>query len=387
MKQKYMRFTIILLSILCLLYPISAPCYAVVTPDNDAVTVSAKSAILIDQTTGTVLYEKNADEKMPPASITKIMTMLLVMEALDAGKITLSDPVTGSENAASMGGTQIWLEVGETFTVDEMLKACAIASANDASMALAEFVGGSETAFVAMMNEKAKALGMENTVFVNPTGLDANGHLSTARDISIMSRELLSHPAITNYTTVWMDSLRGGEMGLVNTNKLVRFYNGCTGLKTGTTDGAGSCLSASATRDNLSLIAVVMGCKTSKERFADARALLDYGFASFEQYTPTLPEDLPKTIPVTGGMALSVRIKPGEMTGVLLRKGESASVTIDTAYAQSMQAPIHAGDELGTITYRREDETICQIPLLAAEEVEALSFIRALAKLFYHLWQ
>lgn len=358
-----------------------------ITLTEDAVTVSAKSAILIDQNTGTVLFEKNADEKMPPASITKIMTMLLVMEALDDGKISLSDSVSGSENAASMGGTQIWLEVGETFTVDEMLKACAVASANDASMALAEFIGGSETAFVAMMNQKAAELGMENTTFVNPTGLDADGHLSTARDIAIMSKELLSHPLITNYTTIWMDSLRDGQMGLVNTNKLVRFYKGCTGLKTGTTDGAGSCLSASATRDNLSLIAVVMGCTTSKERFADARTLLDYGFASYEQYSPTLPEDLPQSLPVTGGMALNVELTAQQPDDILLRKGESNSIEAKIAIAESAAAPIAQGDELGVVTYQKDGETVCEVPILAASAVDALNFQNAWKNLWRSLWE
>lgn len=378
--------TAVSVSIICTVSPLIPKAYAAPAPESN-ISVSAKSAILIDQTTGTVLYEKNADEQMPPASITKIMTMLLVMEALDSGKIALTDPVTGSENAASMGGTQIWLEVGETFSVDEMLKACAIASANDASMALAEFVGGSESGFVSMMNEKAKLLGMKNTTFINPTGLDAPGHVSSARDIAIMSRELLKYPLITNYTTVWMDSLRDGQMGLVNTNKLVRFYNGCTGLKTGTTDGAGSCLSASATRDGLSLIAVVMGCKTSKERFADARTLLDYGFASFEQYTPALPEDLPQSIPVTGGMQLSVKIKSLSTDGVLLKKGESSSVTVDVTYAQAAEASIGAGDELGSVIYKLNGTVICQIPLVAAEDVEALGFVNAFEDLFLSLWK
>ncbi len=358
-----------------------------ITPSTDAVEVSAKSAILIDQTTGTVLFEKNADEKMPPASITKIMTMLLVMEALDSGKISLSDEVVGSENAASMGGTQIWLEVGESFSVDEMLKACAVASANDASMALAEFVGGSESEFVGMMNQRAAELGMKNTTFINPTGLDADGHLSTARDIALMSRELLMHDKITEYTTIWMDSLRDGQMGLVNTNKLVRFYKGCTGLKTGTTDGAGSCLSASAERNGLSLIAVVMGCTTSKERFADARALLDYGFAGFEQYSPQLPEDLPQNIPVIGGMELNVAVTAEKPDGVLLRKGESAGIEVAVTCADHAQAPVKEGDELGMITYRQGEEIVCETPLLAAASVEALTFGNALRSLFSGIWK
>lgn len=362
---------------------LSLPLWSILPVSADDLQLSAPSAILIDQASGTVLYEKNADEAMPPASITKIMTMLLVMEAIEQGKLSLTDPVTGSENAASMGGTQIWLEVGETFTVDELLKACAIASANDASMALAEHIGGSESAFVAMMNEKAAALGMSHTVFKNPTGLDADGHLSTARDIALMSKALLGYPKITEYTTVWMDSLRDGKMELVNTNKLVRFYNGCTGLKTGTTDGAGSCLSASATRDGLSLIAVVMGCKTSKERFADARTLLDYGFAGFEQYTPNLPEDLPNELPVQNGMQPTVSVTADEPQSILLKKGGSAEITTEISVNESITAPIALGDILGSVTYRSKDDTICKIPLLAGSDVQPLNFKNALRSLFY----
>lgn len=387
MFRLFRHTSALLLALLICASVLLLPAFALPAPNPNAVAVSAKSAILIDQNTGTVLFEKNADEKMPPASITKVMTMLLTMEALDSGKLTLSDQVTGSENAASMGGTQIWLEVGETFTVDEMLKACAVASANDASMALAEHIGGSESAFVTMMNERAKQLGMENTTFINPTGLDADGHVSTARDIALMSRELLKHPKITEYTTIWMDSLRGGEMGLTNTNKLVRFYKGCTGLKTGTTDGAGSCLSASATRNDLSLIAVVMGCTTSKERFADARALLDYGFASFEQYTPVLPEDIPQTIPVTGGMALHAAVKPGELRGVLLKKGDSAAIAVEVTCAERLIAPVTEGEEVGQILYKKGDEEICHVPLLAAETIDSLTFSRAFRQLLILLWK
>ncbi len=367
-----------------LLTPLSA--FAAITPQNRAVEVSAVSAILIDQNTGTVLYEKNADEKMPPASITKIMTMLLTMEALEAGKITLEDAVTGSENAASMGGTQIWMEVGERFTVDELLRAAAIASANDASMALGEYIGGSEQEFVAMMNEKAASLGMKNTVFQNPTGLDAPGHLSTARDIALMSKALLGYPNITKYTTVWMDSLRNGQMGLNNTNKLVRFYEGCTGLKTGTTDGAGSCLSASATRGELSLIAVVMGCKTSKERFADARTLLDYGFSAYERFTPALPEDIPQTVPVIGGMQLSVPIQAPAPDGILLHKGESSLIESEVTYAKDVHAPVQKGEELGQICYKLKEEVLLTLPLTAADEVAALDFKNALASLLRFLF-
>jgi len=242
--------------------------------------IPAKSAILMDQQSGRVLFEQNADEPVAPASITKIMTLLLVIEALEEGKISLEDKVVTSELAASMGGSQIWLEPGEEMTVDELLRAVAIASANDASVALAEHVAGSEPAFIERMNKRAAQLGMQNTRFLNCTGLDEEGHVTTARDVAIVSRELISHPMIIEYSTIWMDELRNGETQLVNTNKLVRFYPGATGLKTGTTSIAGSCLSATATRDGLSLVAVVMGAPNSDSRFAAARGLLDYGFAN-----------------------------------------------------------------------------------------------------------
>lgn len=280
----------------------------------------AKSVILIEGSTGKVLYEENADDKMPPASITKIMTLLLVMEALDAGKINLSDKVTASEHACSMGGTQIWLEPNEQMTVEELLKATAVVSANDAAVALGELIAGSESAFAFMMNEKAKSLGMKNTTFKNATGLDADGHLSTARDISIMSRELLKHRAITKYTTIWMDSLRDGKNELVNTNKLIRFYKGATGLKTGTTDGAGACLSASAARDGMELIAVTMGSANSKERFASARSLLDYGFSGFSVVKPKTEASLLKPVKVLGGVSENVEVYTDELTGTVVKK-------------------------------------------------------------------
>ena len=260
------------------------PVQAANTPQSSQaempVEVPAKSAILMEQSTGQVLCEMNADEQMPPASITKVMTLLLVMEAVESGRLSLEDTVTCSPHASSMGGSQIWLEVGEQMTVQDLIKATAVASANDASVALAEKVAGSEDAFVVMMNERAEQLGMTGTHFVNCTGLDAPGHLTTARDIATMSRILIQHPMIREYSSIWMDSLRGGETQLVNTNKLVRFYDGATGLKTGTTDGAGSCLAATATRNGLSLVAVSLGSATSDERFQSARNILEYGCAN-----------------------------------------------------------------------------------------------------------
>ncbi|MGN1320098.1 MAG: D-alanyl-D-alanine carboxypeptidase family protein, partial [Acutalibacteraceae bacterium] len=243
--------------------------------------IKAKSAILMEVNTGEILYEMNADEQMPPASITKIMSLLLVMEAVDRGELSLEDVITASEHACSMGGSQIWLEPGESMTVDDLLKAAVIASANDATVALGEQIAGSEEGFVSMMNERASQLGMTNTKFINATGLDADGHISTAHDVAIMSAELIKHDLIKNYSTVWMDTLRDGESELVNTNKLVRFYEGTTGLKTGTTSGAGYCLSATAERNGLSLVAVIMAGETSADRFNGAKKLLDYGFANY----------------------------------------------------------------------------------------------------------
>ena len=286
-----------------------------------ALSLPVKSAILIDQNTGTVRYEMNADEKLPPASITKIMSLLLFMEALDSGKIALTDTVTCSEAAAGFGGSQIWLKPGEEMTVDDLLKAVAVQSANDATVCLAEYVAGSEEAFVQLMNQKAAELGMENTNFACCAGLDNEGHYSTARDIALMSRALLRYPKITDYTTIWMDTLRNGATSLVNTNRLVRFYQGATGLKTGTTNGAGCCLSASASRDGLGLIAVVLGAGNSNDRFAAARALLDWGYANLAAVNITPPELEP--LAVIRGTAPTVELTaqpPAE--GIVIPKGQ-----------------------------------------------------------------
>ena len=286
-----------------------------------ALSLPVKSAILIDQNTGTVRYEMNADEKLPPASITKIMSLLLFMEALDSGKIALTDTVTCSEAAAGFGGSQIWLKPGEEMTVDDLLKAVAVQSANDATVCLAEYVAGSEEAFVQLMNQKAAELGMENTNFACCAGLDNEGHYSTARDIALMSRALLRYPKITDYITIWMDTLRNGATSLVNTNRLVRFYQGATGLKTGTTNGAGCCLSASASRDGLGLIAVVLGAGNSNDRFAAARALLDWGYANLAAVNITPPELEP--LAVIRGTAPTVELTaqpPAE--GIVIPKGQ-----------------------------------------------------------------
>ena len=346
----------------------------------------ARSAILIEQSTGRVLFEKNADEQLPPASITKVMTLLLVMEALDSGQIALGDMVTCSEHAQSMGGSQIWFKAGEQLSVDDLLKAAAISSANDASVALAEHVAGSEEAFVALMNEKAAQLGMTNTHFVNATGLDADGHLTTARDIAAMSRALLAYPKITEYSGTWMSELRGGATQLVNTNKLVRFYDGCTGLKTGTTDGAGSCLSASATRGGLSLIAVTLGSPTSAERFSAARGLLDYGFANYTSVElPPLEELAP--VPVRGGVAPQVGVLSETPGYVIVRTADKDAVKQDVTLLPDVQAPVETGQLLGRVVVHIEGSKLCEYDLVAADAVDRMTAPRALSMLLRALVQ
>ena len=344
-------------------------------------TITAKSAILMERSTGTVLFEHDADKQMPPASITKVMTLLLVFEAMDAGKFTMETEIVASEHACSMGGSQIWLEPGEAFTVNELLKAAAISSANDACVALGEAVSGSEETFVELMNERAAELGMKNTVFKNCTGLDAEGHLSTARDIAIMSAELLRHPEIKNYSTVWMDSLRGGKTELTNTNRLVRFYKGCTGLKTGSTDGAGCCLSASAERDGMELISVTLGSPNTDERFAAGRKLLDYGFANFALVKMTPPEEYLAPIPVAHGTAETVQPICEEPAAFLLKKGQEAGVEQSVYLPEKLEAPVKAGDVLGRVTVTLNGGEIGGYDIVAAEDVPRMGLFEALKKL------
>lgn len=347
--------------------------------------IPARSCILVSG--DTVLYEENADEPMPPASITKIMTLLLTFEALEAGQISLDQTVSCSDYAASMGGTQIWLEPGEEMALSDIIKATAVNSANDCAMVLAETVAGSEEAFVQKMNERAAELGMENTHFENPTGLDADGHLSTARDIAIMSVELLKHDGVTDYTTIWMDSLRGGETGLVNTNKLVRYYDGCTGLKTGTTDGAGSCLSATASRDGLSLIAVSMGSPTSDERFSACRTLLDYGFSAFESYTPQVEAGELPEVRVKNGVAGTVSPVLGEAPSLLVAKGKSGEVTRTISLPEEVEAPVEEGQKLGEITFALDGSQLAAISITAESAVPKMDFSTAIRMIFSMLFQ
>lgn len=347
-------------------------------------TITAKSAILMERSTGTVLFEHDADKQMPPASITKVMTLLLVFEAMDAGKFTMETEIAASEHACSMGGSQIWLEPGETFTVNELLKAAAISSANDACVVLSEAVSGSEEAFVELMNNRAAELGMKNTVFKNCTGLDAEGHLSTARDIAVMSAELLKHPEIKNYSTVWMDSLRDGKTELTNTNRLVRFYKGCTGLKTGSTDEAGCCLSASAERDGMELISVTLGSPNTDERFAAGRKLLDYGFANFALVKMMLPEEYLAPITVSHGTAETVQPICEEPAAFLLKKGQADAVEQSVYLPEKLEAPVKAGDVIGRVTVTLSGGEIGGYDIVAAEDVPRIGLFEALKKL---LWE
>ena len=347
--------------------------------------IPAKSALLMEMETGTVLYAANEHEALAPASVTKVMTLLLIMEAIDGGRIGWEDTVTASEEAAAKGGSQIYLKVGETMSVSDMVKAIAVSSANDCACAMAEHIAGSETAFVTMMNTRAKELGMENTNFVNCTGLDdepdAVDHKTSAYDIALMSRELMTkHPDIQKYTTIWMDTVRNGEFGLSNTNKLIRFYNGATGLKTGFTSGAGYCLSATAQRDELHLVAVVMGCATSKERLAACKQLLDYGFANYALVVPETQEDL--VVPVVLGKSDTVKALLSDSAPLLVDKGQRSAVTTQVELEPEVKAPVSKGQRLGTLTVRSGEQVLKEIPMVAADAVEKLSWWDIFGKVF-----
>ncbi len=339
--------------------------------------LAAPSAILMDASTGTVLYESNAHERLRPASVTKVMTLLLVMEALDDGRISWSDTITTSAAAAAKGGSQIYLEENEQLSFEEMLKAVVVSSANDCATALAEHVAGSEAAFVGMMNERAAELGMTDTHFVNCTGLDdeadAAEHLTTAWDIAIMSRELLKHSEIKKYTTIWMDTVRNGEFGLSNTNKLVRFYDGTTGLKTGYTSAAGYCLSASAERNGMELIAVVMHCSSSTDRFESAKALLNYGFSNYALVTPQ-PDGAIGSVRVVLGKADAITPVLESAEPILVDKALVSGVTTEIQIDESVAAPVEPGQALGRMVVYANGQTLAEIALVAPERVEALTF-------------
>ena len=346
-----------------------------------AVEISAPSAILMEKETGTVLFAKDEHKQLEPASVTKVMTLLLTMEAVDSGQLSYDTMVTGSAHACSMGGSQIWLKENEQLSVSDMLKAVCVVSANDCAVALAEAVAGSEDAFVERMNQRAEELGMADTVFKNATGLPAAGHVTSAYDIALMSRELiLNHPDIRQYTTIWMDTLRNGESQLVNTNRLVRFYEGATGLKTGSTDSALYCLSATAERDGMELIAVIMKGATSAQRFEDAQALLNHGFASYalRKIVPDAP--LPP-IPVELGSQATVQPVLAEGGALLLEKAKAGNLTQSVTLEEQVTAPVALGDRLGTLTVASGEEVVAEIPLLAGEEVPRVTYGQMLARL------
>ena len=345
--------------------------------------VTAPAAVLMEASTGRVLAEKEPHQQRPCASITKVMTLLLTFEAMEAGKLSLTDTLTASAHAASMGGSDIWLEEGEQMTVDDLIKATVIMSANDAAVVLAEAVSGSEEAFVARMNERAKELGMADTVFQNCNGLDEEGHVTSAYDVALMSRALLRFEKIRDYTLTWMDSVRNGETQLVNTNKLIRSYQGITGLKTGTTGQAGSCITATAERNGLSLIAVVLGADSTDHRFQDAAALLDYGFAGWKATVPEAPALEP--VPVARGMAPTVEAQVGESPSLLLEAAETGSVETEVLL-EELTAPIKAGDVIGTVRYSLGGEVLAEVDITAAGDVEAVTFVSALGYLFRGLF-
>ncbi len=380
MKQFFTAILTILLTFSLLPFSAFAESVSMVEENTEvSLNLPCKSAILIEQTTGQVLYSQNPDEPLPIASVTKIMTLLLTMEAMDKGIIKKDDLVPISEHAASMGGSQAYLEPGEEITVDDVLKAVFVSSANDGAVALAELISGSEDAFVAAMNDKAAALGMTNTLFCNPTGLDdgETGHAS-ARDVAIMSRELLAYDAVYPYSTIWIDSIRGGAFGLSNTNKLIRFYPGATGLKTGSTVKAKYCLSASAERNGLKLCAVVLAGDTSAQRFSAAKAMLDFGFAGYSYFTPEkvkLPE-----LRILGGT--KENLTPiCNADGILLAKSDAVGLTSSVKLEEEVQAPVTKGQQLGTVEYQKDGKTVFTLPILADEDVPTITFSAFLMRL------
>ncbi len=377
-RGSFMKKFIWLLVLLALFPCVSV--YAEVV-DNIPFDVDADSAVLMDFSTGRVLYAKNADLALPPASVTKIMTLLLFMEEVDAGNISLDEEISVSEYAASMGGSQVYLEPGETMRAEDMLKCVIIASANDAAVALAEKVAGSEEAFVARMNERAAELAMKNTHFENVTGLDddTTKHLTSAYDIALMSRELLKHDTIMKYSTVWMDTVRDGAFGLTNTNRLIRFYDGATGLKTGSTSRAGFCISATAKRDGMHLIAVIMGSDTRDIRNEAARQLLDYGFASYSIYENVGGETENAT--VIGGVKNSCAAEYPAYTA-LLPKGKNKNVQVEFLIDSDIPAPISIGERVGTVRYLLDGEVLYETDITAAEDVEKISFFKLFARMF-----
>ncbi len=385
MKRKATFVSVLLAAVLLFLLPtgISAENNAVRSAaDSTALYGEAKSVILIEAATGRVLYEHEADVRLPPASVTKVMTLLLIAEEIDRGTMKLTDTVQVSDNASHMGGSQVYLKAGEEMSVEDLLKSVIIASANDAATALAEQAAGSVEEFVIRMNQRAKELGMENTVFENPTGLDDStvDHKTTARDIAIMSRELMKHEFILNYTTIWMDTIRNGAFGLTNTNRLIRFYSGANGLKTGSTHQAGFCISAAAKRDGMQLIAVIMGAPNRDSRNVTAKRLLDYGFANYRYVFREAGDS--GEMKVLGGVSDNVKLTHGEF-GTVLEKGEAANGIEEVVnLPESIDAPVKAGDVVGTIDYKAGDTVIGSVEIRAAENVARIGFGGLLARMF-----
>lgn len=352
--------------------------------NENSLNLESGSAILIEQHTGQVLYSHNPHEKLRPASVTKVMSILLIMEALSNNQISLTDNVPCSENAASMGGSQIWLDPRETLTVDEMLKAICVNSANDCVVAMAEFIAGSQESFVELMNTKAKELGMNDTTFKNCHGLDEDGHLTSSYDIALMSRELLNkYPEVTKYTTIWMDTLRDGKSQLSNTNKLIKTYKGATGLKTGSTSLALYNLSASATRDDLSLIAVIMKAPSTKVRFSEAQKLLDYGFSKFSFKSFGNKGDLIRTVNVTKGIKNQVDVVLENNSGALIEKGKDSKVTQTITLADSFPAKITTGQKLGEATFSLDGKVLATVNLVAKEDVDSLNLFTLSKRIIY----
>ena len=393
-----MKKPIALLMCVLFVFLLPAPCSATEGDlfDTDALltvntyadlSVNAKAYALMDCNTGTLLAAKNENMQLYPASVTKIMTLLLVSEAIAAGKLSFDETLVCSDTAAAKGGSQIWLEPGEEMSVRDLLKAAAVYSANDACTLLGEAVAGSEETFVQMMNSRADELGMENTHFDNCTGLDddTTTHLTTAYDVALMSRALLKVDFIRDYTTIWMDTLRGGRTQLVNTNKLIRYYSGITGLKTGTTSKAGCCVSATAERDGLGLVAVVLGADSSNDRFNGARALLDYGFANYEIFTPSFDPSSVNPVKVNHGETCSVALQAALSGDILLSRGAGAKITQETEYAEETDAPVEKGQVLGALRFYAGDALVAQYDLTAAADVPKLSFLKAIFRIFRSL--
>ena len=375
--MKKLRFSLLSLAVAAALLLPALPARA------EGLELTAPSAVLMEASTGRVLFEKDPHAVRSCASITKVMTLCLVFEALDNGQLSLDQTLTASAHAASMGGSDIWLEEGEAMSVDDLIKATVIMSANDAAVVLAEAVSGSEEAFVAQMNEKAQQLGMNDTVFKNCNGLDEEGHVTSAYDVALMSRELIRHEKVFDYTLTWMDSVRGGETQLVNTNKLIRSYQGITGLKTGTTGQAGSCITATAERNGLSLIAVVLGADSTDHRFQDAAALLDYGFAGWKATVPEAPALEP--VPVARGMEPQVEPVLGEMPTLLLKAGEAGEVETAVTY-EELTAPVTRGDVIGQVTCTVDGSVMAQVDITAGEDVAQVTFFGVLSHLVQALF-